>query len=105
PSSRTNINSAGESSTARASPGFAQRSSAWPMNHSRSSLESSAKADTLRRSAMSASMRAFSGISVMRFAAFQSLAYGLAVTGSLHLGQILMHELHHHGAFAYAGSH
>jgi hypothetical protein len=38
----------------------------------------------------------------MRFAAFPISACTLAATGSLHFGQILMHELHDHRALANA---
>jgi len=42
-------------------------------------------------------MRALSGISVMRFAAFPVRSADLEAR-SLDLGQILMHELHDHSA-------
>src|SRR5260370_15635073 len=95
--------SAGVSSLARASPGLTQRSSARLMNHSRSSEASSKNAGTLRKSAISASVRALSGCSVMRGSPLPSLETQTCAAGqSLHLSQILMHELHDDSALAYA---
>src|SRR4029077_8624560 len=95
--------SAGVSSLARASPGLAQSSSAWAINHARSAASRSANAGTLRNAAISASVRAWSGCSVMRDLPRQSSNATWPGTWSLHLGQILMHELHDDGALADAG--
>src|SRR5246127_2216278 len=90
----TIIVSAGEPS-----PASTRRSSECDINHSRSASERSENAGTLRISAISASMRALSGISVMRFAAFPD-APRAVWRCSLDFSQILVHELNDHSAFA-----
>src|SRR5271168_3648294 len=90
--------SAGVSSLKVISPGSAIRSSDCDTNHSKSSCRRSAKNFTVRSSLASAWIRACSIPSLMRLRPFHCYE-------SLHLRQVLMHELDYHRSLAHAGSH
>src|SRR5229473_7660153 len=97
PSSMTSMLSAGSPSFMIMPPTAARCSLHLEPNQSRSSCGKSENTEMPRSFAMSSSGGDFVEISVMR-------ALLLAWSASLNLCQILVHELHDHGAFADAGS-
>src|SRR5258708_20412240 len=94
PSSITNIVSAGVSSFTVMPPTSVRRSSDWETNHSKSACPWSAKAGTLRNSAIRAEMCDGSVVPLIRAPLELRLR-------SLDLGQILVHELYDNTAIAH----
>src|ERR1035438_7894163 len=118
PSRSTNINLAGVPSCIITSPGSKRNSCVRSTNQSRSGSGRSEKTATLRSAAKIVALSdgwlgAFnvpyrsavsSGISVIRLSlSCRDCQRWTAKNASLYLGQVLVHELYDHGAFANAG--